>query len=208
SGGGVGIGGGLMVVGLAAAVRELDRVGRLLERPAPRPARSTDVDAATRGPGRVVVPARTQPATPARRPTEPRSEPTALPERPTLEPDRVRPTGVTGTRRAAEPPIVDDADVPLSPLGVGRPAQRPPVASSQGDEMIEPRCEPPPPASSRRFESARPQDESVRPQERERPKRNLFDPTWPSAASARRPPDHEPDPSRIEPGQPDRGQPE
>ncbi len=195
-----GIAGGLIVMGLGATVRELRQLGRLLDRPAPRAVRPADVDGTARAPGRVAMPARAQSTTPARRPPEHRPESIPPPERPALEPERLRPGGAAGPRRMAEPPVADDDDlVPLSPAGVGRGAQRPQVAGAHDEGMIEPRFEPPPPPPTPRFESPRPQ-------EQERPKRNLFDTTWSSAvASGRRPIDREqPDRTQIERGQPDR----
>jgi hypothetical protein len=197
-----GIVGGLIAIGQAATVRELRQLGRLLERPAQRVARPVDADGTARAPGRVAMPARAQPTTLARRPPEHRPEPIPPPERSALEPERLRPSSATGPRRMAEPPVVDGDDLaPLSLAGVGRGAQRPPLAGAHDEGMIEPRFEAPPPLPTPRFESPRPQ-------EQERPKRNLFDTTWPSAAaSGRRPIDREqPDQTQIEREQLDRAQ--
>jgi hypothetical protein len=188
-GGSIGLVGGVIVIGLGATIRELRRLGRQLERAAPRP-RPADADGAVRGAGRG-LPARPQPAATTRRPAEQR--PTVPPlERPPVEPERVRP-GLSVTRDA-EPPVEDEEDlVPLSPAGLGRTSPRLP-AGLQDESMLEPRFESPPPSprAPSRFDIPRAP-------EPERPKRNLFDTSWQSPTGAtsraqpeRRTPDQEP----------------
>jgi hypothetical protein len=204
--------GGLIIVGLGAAVRELRRVGQLLERAGPRPGRPVETDAAIRVPARGAMPARPPPAGVPRRPAEQRPPPIPMPERPAPEPERFRPGGFPGPRGSGEPPVVDEGDlVPLSPAGLGR-TMRPPPALSEDDGTLEPRFDPPAPAAS---PHPVPRFDSPRPQEAERPKRNLFDPTWSSPAASRReapertppepgpaPPSHIDEPVASEPEEP------
>jgi hypothetical protein len=190
-GGSIGLAGGIIVIGLGATIRELRRLGRQLERAAPRP-RPADVDGAVRGAGRG-LPARPQPAATTRR--SPDQRPVVPPqERAPAEPERMRPASPSSARDA-EPPVVDEEDlVPLSPAGIGRTSPRLPTGL-QDDGMVEPRFESPPsPRPPSRFDIPRAP-------EPERPKRNLFDTSWQSPGSAsaraqpeRRTPDPEPEP--------------
>jgi hypothetical protein len=182
--------GGFLILGVGAAVRELRRVGQLLERVGSvRPARPPDADAAVRGPARGAIPTRPQPAGAPRRPAETRPPPIPLPERAPPEPERLRPSGFQGPRSPVEPPVVDEGEfVPLSPAATGRTV-RPPPGLAQDDGTFEPRLETPAPGGA---SHPVPRFEAPRPQEPERPKRNLFDPTWSSAASRREVPERAP----------------
>jgi hypothetical protein len=158
--------GGLIVFGLGAVVRELQRIGRLPERAGARPARPVDAEGAGRVPAaRGAPPGRAQAAGPPRRPPEQqRPEPILPPDRPALEPDRPHFTNLpTGRAAVGEPPVVEESDlVPLSPAGLGRSTPRsPPGAGAR-------------PGS--RFEASRSQEPA---------RRNMFDPVWPSEASER-----------------------
>src|SRR5262245_46671061 len=175
-GGSIGLTGGIVVFGLGAMIRELRRLGRQLERAAPR-LRPAESDGALRAPGRG-VPARQQPVA-ARRPADQR--PGGPPPDRSPEAERQRPGGFPGLREV-EPPVVEEDDlVPLSPAGVGRAPPRLPIGG-QDESSLEPRFEPqvpaPTPRPSPRFESPRP--------EPERPKRNLFDTSWQSPSSTAR----------------------
>src|SRR5262245_16324976 len=85
--GSVGVVGGLILVGVAAGLRELQRVGRLLERAAPRPVRPMDEAARLSRGG---PPARAQASSAARRAPDVRPEPIPPPDRDALEPERPR----------------------------------------------------------------------------------------------------------------------
>ena len=75
--GAVAIVGAMIVFGLAATVRELRRVGRLLERPARQP-RPVDAEAAARAGSRPGAAARPQPLSPGRRAPEQRLGPNSV----------------------------------------------------------------------------------------------------------------------------------
>ncbi len=183
--GSVAIVGALIVFGLAATVRELRRVGRLLERPARQP-RPVDADAAARAAGRTGAPARPQPMSPVRRPSEQRLGPIPAADRPAADFDRLRPSDLAGGRDAGEPPVVDEMEtVPLSPAGPGRPSPPSPPPSPTADTRFERRAEPPP------APSMRPQP-PTRPQEPMRPTRNIFDPNWSRGAGGRSEPERPP----------------
>jgi hypothetical protein len=178
-----------MIFGLGAAVRELQRVGRQLERPMQRAPRPADADAPARAAGRG---ARPQAAAPARRPPDQRPEPILPPDNAASEVDRQRSLLSPGTRSAGEPPVVDEGDlVPLSPAGHGRPAQRPQPATRATSRL-----------------------ETARAPEQPRPARNMFDPVWPAEraqpaeGSARQPSIDSPAPAESTPLPPpaDQGQ--
>jgi hypothetical protein len=185
--GAVAIVGALIVFGLAATVRELRRVGRLLERPArqPRPA-----DAEGRAAGRPGAPARPQPLSPGRRPPEQRLGPIPSADRPAMDFDPLRPSGLS------EPSVVDEVEtVPLSPAAPGRSVPTPPPMSPLPETRFERRAEPPP------APGIRPQP-SPRPQEPARPTRNIFDPNWSRGGAARSEPERPPV-ERAAPPQPE-----
>jgi len=189
--GAVAIVGAMIVFGLAATVRELRRVGRLLERPArtPRPA---DADAAARAAARAGAAPRPQPLSPGRRPPEQRLGPIPSADRPPMDFDRLRPSG----RDEGEPPVVDEVDtVPLSPAGLGRSAPIPPPPSPLPEPRFEPRAEPPPAPSIRTPPPGRPQQPP-------RPTRNIFDPNWSRGGTARSEPER-PLSERAAPPQPE-----
>ncbi len=176
--GAVAIVGAMIVFGLAATVRELRRVGRLLERPA-RPPRPVDADAAARAAGRAGAAARPQQMSSVRRPSDQRLGPIPAADRPGADFDRLRPTDLSGGRDAGEPAVVDEAEtVPLSPAGSGRPAPPSPPPSLAPDTRFERRAEPPP-------------GPSIRTQP-PRPTRNIFDPSWSRGAGARPEPERPP----------------
>jgi hypothetical protein len=190
--GSVGIVGALIVFGLAATVRELRRLGRLLDRPVRQP-RPADPDAAARAAGRAAGSARPQPSPPGRRPPEYRPSPLLPPDRPATDFDRLRPSGVPGGREGGEPPVVDEVEsVPLSPAGLGRPTPTPPPIPP-AENRFERRSEPPPTPSMRAPQSARPQ-------EPRRATRNIFDPNWSPGAAARAEPERS-SPERAAPPQ-------
>jgi hypothetical protein len=192
-GGIVAIVGALIVFGLAATVRELRRVGRLLERPArqPRP-----VDAEARAAGRAGAPVRPQPLSPGRRPPEQRLGPIPSADRSAMDFDPLRPSGLSGGREAGEPSVVDEVEtVPLSPAAPGRSVPTPPLMSPLPETRFERRAEPPP------APSIRPQP-SARPQEPTRPTRNIFDPNWSRGGAGRNEPERPPV-ERAAPPQPE-----
>ena len=168
--GSAGVAGGLIVFGLGAVVRELQRLGRLPERAAARPPRPVDAEGAGRAPARGALPARPQAAGPARRPPDQRPEPILPPDQPALEPERPRFTNLpSGRATSSEPPVVEEGDlVPLSPAGLGRSAPRSQLGAGA--------------RSTSRFEAPRSPEPA-------RPARNMFDPVWPSEASERARPD-------------------
>jgi hypothetical protein len=182
--GAVAIVGALIVFGLAATVRELRRVGRLLERPArqPRP-----LDAEGRAAGRAGPPPRPQPLSPGRRPPEQRLGPIPSADRPAMDFDPLRPSGLSGGREAGEPSVVDAAP--------GRSVPTPPPMSPLTEARFERRAEPPPAPSIRPQPSARPQEPS-------RPTRNIFDPNWSRGGAGRSEPERPPV-ERAAPPQPE-----
>jgi hypothetical protein len=187
--GAVGIVGAMIVFGLAATVRELRRVGRLLERPTRQP-RPVDADAAARAAARAGAAPRPQPLSPGRRPPEQRLGPIPSADRP-LDFDRLRPSG----RDEGELPVVDEVEtVPLSPAGLGRSAPTPPPPSPLPETRFEPRAEPPPAPSIRTPPPARPQQPP-------RPTRNIFDPNWSRGGAGRSEPER-PLSERAAPSQP------
>lgn len=188
--GALGIVGALIVFGLAATVRELRRVGRLLDRPARQP-RPLDADAAARAAARSAAGPRPQPLAPGRRPPDQRLGPIPSADRP-MDFDRLRPSGLD----AGEPSVVDEAEtVPLSPAGLGRSVPTPPPMSPLPETRFERRAEPPP------APGIRPQP-PLRPQEPARPTRNIFDPNWSRGGAGRSEPERPPA-ERAAPPQPE-----
>jgi hypothetical protein len=184
--GAVAIVGAMIVFGLAATVRELRRVGRLLERPARQP-RPVDAEAAARAGSRPGAAARPQPLSPGRRAPEQRLGPIPSADRPAADFPPVRPSGFD----TSEPSVADEVEtVPLSPTGPGRSVPTPPPASPLPEPRFERRPEPAPAPS-------------VRPQPApSRPTRNIFDPNWSRAAGGRSEPER-PAPERAAPPQPE-----
>jgi hypothetical protein len=179
--GAVAIVGAMIVFGLAATVRELRRVGRLLERPARQP-RPIDADAAARAGSRPGATARPQPLSPGRRAPEQRLGPIPSADFPPL-----RPSGFD----AGEPSVVDEVEtVPLSPTGPGRSVPTPPPTSPPPETRFERRPEPAP------APSIRPQPAPAR------PSRNIFDPNWSRGGGGRSEPER-PAPERTAPPHPE-----
>jgi hypothetical protein len=183
--GAVAIVGAMIVFGLAATVRELRRVGGLLERPA-RPPRPVDGDAAARAGSRPAPAARPQPLSPGRRAPEQRLGPIPSADRPGAEFPPLRPSGFD----AGEPSVVDEVEtVPLSPAPPGRSVPTPPPMSPPPETRFERRPEPAP-APSMRPQPAPP-----------RPTRNIFDPNWSRGGAGRNEPERS-IPERAAPPQP------
>ncbi len=182
--GAVAIVGAMIVFGLAATVRELRRVGRLLERPARQP-RPVDADGAARAGGRPGAAARPQPLSPGRRAPEQRLGPIPSADRPAADFPPLRPSALD----AGEPSVVDEVEtVPLSPLGPGRSVPTPPPMSPPPEPRFERRPEPAPAPS-------------VRPQPApSRSTRNIFDPNWSRGGGGRSEPER---PERAAPPQPE-----
>jgi hypothetical protein len=153
--GSVGVVGGLILVGVAACLRELQRVGRLLERAAPRPVRPMDEAARLSRGG---PPPRAQASSAARRAPDQRPEPIPPPDRAALEPERPRP-GLANPRPGGDAPLVDEGDVPLSPAGQSRSVQPPRFGA------LRPRPPEPPrtPRAPDAFERTQPPDGTGRP---------------------------------------------
>ena len=184
-GGCIAIVGAMIVFGLAATVRELRRVGRLLERTA-RPPRPVDADGAGRPAGRAGAAPRPQPMSPGRRPPDQRLGPIPSADRPPMDFDPLRANGLSSGREASEPSVVDEVEtVPLSPAGLGRSAPTPPPMNPLQEAQFERRPEPPP------APSIRPQP-SARPLEPARQTRNIFDPNWSRAGAGRSEPERAP----------------
>ncbi|MBV8512558.1 MAG: hypothetical protein JO289_20555 [Xanthobacteraceae bacterium] len=181
--GAVAIVGAMIVFGLAATVRELRRVGRLLERPArqPRP----EAEAAARAGGRPGAAARPQPLSPGRRAPEQRLGPIPSADRPAADFPPLRPSALD----SGEPSVVEEVEtVPISPAAPGRSVPTPPPASPPPEPRFERRPEPPPAPS-------------MRPQP-SRPTRNIFDPSWSRGGGGRSEPERAA-PERAAPPQPE-----
>jgi hypothetical protein len=193
-GGCIAVVGAMIVFGLAATVRELRRVGQMLERPG-RPPRPVDADGAARAAGRAGAAARPQPMPPGRRPPDQRLGPIPSADRSAMDFDPLRPSGLSGGRDAGEPSVVDEVEtVPLAPAGLGRPAPTPPPMSPMQETRFERRPEPPPAPSVRPQPPSRP--------EPSRQSRNIFDPNWSRGGAARSEPERGPA-ERAAPPQPE-----
>ncbi|HVY59281.1 MAG TPA: hypothetical protein VHA77_15630 [Xanthobacteraceae bacterium] len=148
--------GGLLLIGIALMVRQLQRIAETLAaRPAGRPVRAVSPDAAmlresgepapARGPAQGPAPARIpfppRPPEPVReRSGEPRLAPLPPDEHEAEEasPDRVRPN-IVPIPRSAEPPLSEPENIPIFPHIGGRPAAR----GAAGEGRSEPKFEAP-----------------------------------------------------------------
>ena len=177
--------GGLIVTGLGAAIRQLNRIAESqTSRPALRPSRVSEA------PDPVV-------AAPAR-PTGPSARP-PFPPRPRNSPvaggglDRARPAFPVGSRNDFAPPMVDEnEDVPLSPSPLAPPRlppQLPPSSTEPALEMRPSRSSDARPARPAGEGARKPAHDSVAPaSERatERPQPEGFDTVWPADSRAPR----------------------
>lgn len=103
--------GGLILVGLAAVLRQLQRLGEAL-RGAAKMGRSAPVDARPE-PAAIPFPQRPTAPEPAK-PSPPSAPPMAAPEPPVPVPDRLRPRLPGSPARTTDPVLAEDAEAPFS----------------------------------------------------------------------------------------------
>lgn len=184
----VAIVGGLIIVALSAAVRELRKVARLLEHPRViRPPPPEAVPPGRRPPAPAEVPPKSAAPPKPQRPPKPRVEPPPVAEMPLPSErpaERPRPDIFAVTRAASEAAVTKTEDQPPLPYGAPRvPAPAaPPIAAEESPQAPEGPSELPPPRQlpPEAPPAPRPPPPAAMPRPPAPPPRSRFDTVWPT----------------------------